>query len=35
MSARDKRDLLAFLAALTGDNVPDLTLDAFSQPIGH
>lgn len=35
MSAREKRDLLAFLAALTGDNVPDLTLDAFSQSIGH
>jgi len=35
MSAGDKTALLAFLEALTGDNVTALTLDAFSQAIGH
>jgi len=35
MNAEEKRDLLAFLASLTGNNVAALTLDAFSQPIGH
>ena len=35
MSARDKADLLAFLESLTGNNVTELTLDAFSQLIGH
>lgn len=35
MSAIDKAALLAFLQSLTGDNITALTLDAFSQPIGH
>ena len=34
LTEREKRDLEAFLNALTGSNVPDLVADAFAAPIG-
>ena len=34
LTEREKRDLEAFLHALTGSNVPDIVADAFAAPIG-
>ena len=34
LTEQEKRDLEAFLHALTGSNVPDLVADAFAAPIG-
>ncbi len=34
LSAEEKRDLVAFLEALTGDNVTTLVRDAFAAPVG-
>ena len=34
LTEREKRDLEAFLHALTGSNIPDLVADAFTAPIG-
>jgi len=34
LSEREQRDLVAFLRALTGDNVDTLVTDAFAAPVG-